>query len=75
MNQLFLRNNVVTLSIIVFMITFYIVRLFAPALLYKKNGQIRQFGIGYKDKTVIPIWLFSLIAAILSYVVVRYYVD
>jgi hypothetical protein len=75
MNRLFMRNHVVSLSIILFMITFCLVRYLAPSMLYDKNGQIRKFGIGYKEKTVIPVWLFSLIISVLSYVAVRYYID
>jgi hypothetical protein len=32
----------------------------------------RRFGIGYKNKTVVPIWLFAIILAILIYVGVIY---
>jgi len=75
MNRLFMRNHVVSLSIILFMITFCLVRQLAPSLLYDKNGNIRQFGIGYKERTVVPVWLFALIISVLSYVAVRYYID
>ena len=44
-----------------------------PAFLYTKEGGFREFGVGYKNKTVIPIWLISIILAILSYVAVMYY--
>jgi len=45
---------------------------FAPSFLYKKNGHIRHFGIGYKEKTILPIWLIALVLAIFSYLAVRY---
>ena len=41
--------------------------------MFKKDGSIRQFGIGYKEKTVLPIWLMAIVIAILSYVFVMYY--
>jgi hypothetical protein len=45
----------------------------APHFLYNQDGSLREFGIGYKKKTVIPIWLVALILAILSYLFVLYY--
>jgi hypothetical protein len=44
-----------------------------PAFLYDKDGSIREFGVGYKNKTILPMWLFSIILGILSYTFVLYY--
>jgi hypothetical protein len=44
-----------------------------PAFLYNKDGSIREFGIGYKNKTIVPLWLFSIILGILTYLFVMYY--
>ena len=41
--------------------------------MFKNDGSIRQFGIGYKEKTVLPIWLIAIVVAILCYVFVMYY--
>ena len=45
-----------------------------PAFLYNSDGSIREFGVGYKNKTIMPIWLLSLILGILSYTAIMYYV-
>jgi hypothetical protein len=45
-----------------------------PAFLYNQDGSIREFGVGYKNKTILPIWLLSLILGILSYLAVMYFV-
>ena len=42
---------------------------------YNSDGSLRQFGIGTKKKTVLPIWLLSLILAIFSYLFVLYYLS
>ena len=42
---------------------------------FNKDGSIRKFGIGYKRKTVIPIWLLSIIFAILAYYLVLYLIN
>ncbi len=44
-----------------------------PDFLYKKDGSVREFGVGYKNKTIMPVWLFSIILGILSYIAVLYY--
>jgi hypothetical protein len=45
-----------------------------PDFLYNKDGSVREFGVGYRNKTILPIWLLSFILGILSYLVVMYYV-
>ena len=44
-----------------------------PAFLYNRDGSIRDFGVGYKNKTIVPLWLFSIILSIFSYLFVLYY--
>ena len=45
-----------------------------PGFLYKSDGSIREFGVGYKNKTILPIWLLSIILGILCYLAVMYYI-
>lgn len=75
MNRLFIKNYATSLSIILFFIAFYLIHVSKPSFLYKKNGELRAFGIGYKEKTVIPVWLLAIILPILSYVIVRYCIE
>jgi hypothetical protein len=44
-----------------------------PALLYADDGSFRTFGVGYRQKTVVPIWLVAIFLAISSYVAVLAY--
>ena len=69
----FIRNNVTLVSILIFMTLFTIVQLYKPLFLYNQDGSIRTFGIGYKNKTIMPIWLFSIILGIFCYLFVMYY--
>jgi hypothetical protein len=69
----FIRNNITLVAIVIFIILFGLVQLCKPAFLYNKDGSIRPFGIGYKNKTIVPIWLFSIILGIFSYLFVLYY--
>jgi len=70
-----MKRHAVSLSILLFVVGFFLLQHANPSFLYKKNGHIRRFGIGYKEKTVLPIWLVALVLAILSYVTIRYISD
>jgi hypothetical protein len=74
MNRHYIRENATLFSIILFLIMFGAIQMMKPAFLYNKDGSIREFGVGYKNKTILPIWLLSLILGILSYLFVMYYV-
>ena len=69
----FIRNNVTLVAIIIFIFIFGIVQMIKPGFLYKQDGSIREFGVGYKNKTIMPVWLFSIILGVLSYLFVLYY--
>jgi hypothetical protein len=46
-----------------------------PGFLYNKDGSLRQFGVGYRNKTILPVWLLSIILGIISYLFVRFYLS
>ena len=73
MLRTFTRNNTTLVSIIMFLICFVIIQMMRPAFLYNRDGSLREFGVGYKNKTILPLWLFTVILGILSYVGVLYY--
>jgi len=74
MYKTYIRENITLVAVILFVIIFGIVQMTKPTCFYKKDGSIREFGIGYKNKTILPIWLFSLLLGILCYLAVLYYV-
>jgi hypothetical protein len=45
-----------------------------PAFAYDEDGSFRPFGLGYRHKTVIPVWIVSIIIAILSYLAILAYI-
>lgn len=73
MLRTFTRNNKPLVAIIIFLLCFSITYLLKPSFLFNKDGSIREFGVGYKNKTILPLWLFSLILGILTYLFVLYY--
>ena len=71
----FIQKHSVLVSILVFLAIFIPVQVFKPAFLYNNDGSIRNFGVGYKNKTILPVWIFSIVLGILSYVFVLYYLS
>lgn len=71
--RLLIKKNITSVAIILFVTFFFIVQYFRPSFIYNTDGSLRHFGIGTKKKTVLPIWLVSLILAIFSYLFVLYY--
>lgn len=69
----FVNSNPVLVSIIIFIIVYSAIQYLKPALFYNTNGSVRDFGVGYRNKTIVPIWLLSIILGILSYLSVLYY--
>lgn len=73
MLRTFARNNTPLVSIIIFLIIFTTIQIMKPSFLYKIDGSIREFGVGYKNKTILPIWLLSIVLGIVCYLIVVYY--
>ena len=69
----FIRDNVTFVSIILFIAIFSMIQLSKPSFLYNNDGSIREFGVGYKNKTILPIWLLSIVLGIICYLIVVYY--
>jgi hypothetical protein len=74
LNRNYIREHITSISILLFVLIFGIIVMIKPAFLYNKDGSIREFGVGYKNKTILPIWLVSIILGILSYLVVMFYI-
>jgi hypothetical protein len=70
-----IKKNITSVSIILFVTIFSLIQYIQPSIIYNSDGSLRQFGIGTKKKTVLPIWLMSLILAIFSYLFVLYYLS
>ena len=75
MRKSLIRKNKPLFAIILFLVSFSLLNYAKPDFVYNKDGSLRQFGLGYKNKTIITGWLLSIILAILSYLIVLYYLD
>ena len=63
------------LVLMVYFISYGLIVWLKPAILYdaSKTGLL-SFGVGYKQSTILPLWLMSILLAILSYFAVLYFI-
>ncbi len=75
MNRIVLQRNSTTVTIVIFLLFFGLFQYMKPGFLYDRDGSLRNFGLGYRNKTIIPMWLLSIVLAIFSYLLVLYYIN
>ena len=71
----YIRENITVEAVVLFIIIFGTIQMMKPTCFYNKDGSILEFGVGYKNKTILPIWLLSLVLGIICYLAVMYYVS
>ena len=71
----FIRSHITSFAILIFIVGYAIIVLSKSPLIYNKDGSIREFGIGYSTRSVLPAWLISILLAIISYFTVLYYIS
>ena len=70
-----IRQHIVTISVIMYIFIYMFIMYLKPSFLFNKSGSLREFGIGSRNKTIIPIWFLVIFIATLSYFSVMYYVS
>ena len=71
----FIIKNINLVSIVIFLLLFALIMFIKPTIIFDKNGRPRDFGIGYKNKTILPLWLTVIILAIISYLSILFYIN
>lgn len=69
----FIRKQKKSIAIILFVMLFFIINNAKPAIFYNEDGSLKEFGIGYRHKTIFPLWLFSILLSVIAYLAVSYY--
>ena len=70
----FVRKHKLVIAISLFLVLFSLIHYTKPGVIYNREGGFRPFGLGYKHKTVIPIWMVAILIAIFSYLGVVAYI-
>jgi hypothetical protein len=71
----FVYQNKLYVIIFLYLACFLLLHIFKPRLIYNDDGTFRPFGLGYRHKTVTPMWLMAIVLAILTYIVVHVYLQ
>jgi len=71
----YLQKHPTTAAIFVFLILFVALYFTKPKCFFQSDGSMRPFGIGYKNKTILPIWLFSILLGIFCYFSMLYIIQ
>ena len=72
MNRAFVRKHIASVSIVLFLGILFVVASIKPHFLFNRDGSLRDFGVGFKKKTIVPMWLTVMVIAIMSYYAVLY---
>ena len=75
MRRSIIRRNLTLTAIIIYISLYLAVLMLRPAFIFNDDGSLRNFGIGFRRKTVIPAWLLAISIAICSYFSVLYYIS
>lgn len=47
------RNNKIIVAIFIYVLLYSMINILKPAFMYNPDGSIKQFGVGYRKKTII----------------------
>ncbi len=68
-------SNRLMMILMVYFIGYGLILLFKPGIVFDNSkNHLRSFGVGYKNSTILPLWLISILLAIFSYFVVLYFI-
>jgi hypothetical protein len=67
------RQYIPVISIIFFVMFYCGIIYIKPSVIFYDDGTLRDFGVGYKNKTIFPLWLMSIFLGIWSYLLVLYF--
>jgi hypothetical protein len=72
MERAVVRKHIVSTAILIYLFIYGAIILIKPHFLYNKDGSLREFGLGFKKKTIVPAWLLAIVLGIFSYYFVLY---
>lgn len=70
----FIKNvDKLYLAIFLFIILYLLINIIKPDFIFNKQENcLRDFGVGYKNTSVLSLWVVSILLAIISYLIVIY---
>lgn len=63
-----LNKTLFTFVILLYIFLYVLINIVKPSIIFNDVlNKNRSFGVGYKNTTILPLWLVSIILAIFSY--------
>jgi hypothetical protein len=75
LNRSFIAQHKVNVAIIIFIILLLLFHYFKPGFAYNNEGGFRPFGVGFRNKTVIPVWVVAIILGVFSYLLALFMIQ
>lgn len=67
------RQYLPIISIIFFIMLYSGLVYMKPTVMFYDDGTLREFGVGYKNKTIFPLWLISIFLGVWCYLLALYF--
>jgi|SaaInlV_100m_DNA_2_1039680.scaffolds.fasta_scaffold280719_1 hypothetical protein len=65
------RDNTILTAAVIFLVLYGVLVYWRPGAVFDSKGNMRPFGVGRSETTVMPLWLCVTMLAILSYATAR----
>jgi hypothetical protein len=62
-----IRDATLLTAAVIFVVLYGLLVYWAPAAVFDARGNMRTFGIGRPETTVVPLWMCVMMLAVLSY--------
>ena len=69
----YLQNYKIVSAIILFFILYILFISLKPSFCFDEDENLLQFGLNYKNKTILPLWLITILLSIISYFSIYYF--
>lgn len=74
-NKTILYKNRIPITIFIFIILLLIINYIKPNFIYNKDGTFMELGVGFSNKTILPIWIVITFLALFSYISFMYFIN
>ncbi len=60
-------RRVLWYALVLFVLSYAAIVVVRPKCFYRQDGSLRTFGVGYQEKTILPLWLAAILLGFLAY--------
>ena len=71
----FVQSRPTMAAVVLYIAIYVLIVVTKPSLIFNRDGSVRQFGLAFSRRTIVPIWLAAVVLAVLCYMVVLYYIS